>query len=337
MLDKEIYMTDTKAFVDSLFDGYEKTGPLAEFMEELAGNFEDKVASDMKKGLSREAAFSKAKSELGDISALAAELSLKARQDVFAERYLGVRSYMSVHRVAAYVVCGTLLAFGLIAAAIVYFTADTRAVNAVLTGEAERMSGVFGTLLLFITAATAGFTFFGLTQETAELYPMRKRRATFYACAAALIAFGFVLFPLVYFATGHSLMEAIATLLPFFLPGAIFLAFLLLTEKNRLKPWAAARMMAEIQRSRQFFDDTTVAVRFGLYSGVIWIFALGVFITLGFVIGFQYSWLSFVFATAVQLAVKGAMTKKSGISAAGAFQAAGEVVPAVNGVRTCAE
>lgn len=313
-------MTDTKAFVDSLFNGYEKTGPLAEFMEELTGNLEDKIASDMKKGLSREAAFSKARAELGDISALAAELSLKARQDLFAERYLGIRSYMSAARVAAYVVCGALLAFGLITAAIVYFTTDARAMNAVLTGEAGRMSGVFGTLLIFITAAAAGFTFLGLTQETAELRGMRKRRAAFYACAAALTAFGFVLSPLTYFATGRGLMEAIATLLPFFLPGVSILAFLLLTEKSRLKPWAAGRMMAEISRSRQLSYDTAAGTRFGLYSGAIWIFAFGAFITLGLVIGFRYSWLSFVFATAIQLVVQGTLTKKAGDCA---FQAVG--------------
>lgn len=313
-------MTDTKAFVASLFDGYEKTGPLTEFMEELAGNLEDKVASDVKKGLSREAAFSKARAELGDISALAVELSLKARQDVFAERYMGLRSYMSVARVAAYVVCGAFIAFGLIAAAIVYFTVDARAANAVLSGEAERMSGVFGTLLIFITAA-AGFTFLGLTQETAELRPMRKRRAAFYACAAALTAFGFVLSPLTYFATGRGLMEAVATLLPFFLPGASILAFLLLTEKSRLKPWAAGRMAAEIRRSRQIYYDTAAGARFGLYSGAVWIFALGAFITLGFVIGFRYSWLSFVFATALQLVVQGTLTRNAGY---GAFQAAGD-------------
>ena len=231
-------MTDTKAFVESLFDGYQKTPALVEFMEELTGNLDDKVASGVKKGLSREAAFSKARAELGDISALAAELSLKARQDVYAERYLGIRSYMTAPRSVLYVLFGAFLAFGIISAAIVYFTANAGAYGA-STNSTERMTEVFGVLLVFLTAAAAGFTFLGLTQETAYCRPMRKKRAALYAAVIGLIVFGCVFSPLTYFATGRGLMEATAVLIPFFLPGAGGLAFLVLTEKSRLKPWAA--------------------------------------------------------------------------------------------------
>ncbi|MDR0662985.1 MAG: permease prefix domain 1-containing protein [Spirochaetaceae bacterium] len=231
-------MKDTKAFVESLFDGYEKTPALVEFMEELTGNFDDKVASGVKKGMSREAAFGKAQAELGDISAFAAELSLKARQDVYAERYLGIRSYMTATRAALYVLCGAFLAFGLVSAAIVYFTAVADAYGA-STNSTERMTEVFGVLLIFLTASAAGFTFLGLTQETADYRPMRKKRAALYAAASGLIVFGCAFSPLTYFATGRGLMEASAVLIPFFLPGAGGLAFLVLTEKSRLKPWAA--------------------------------------------------------------------------------------------------
>jgi hypothetical protein len=309
-------------FVDSLFEGYERTGPLVEFMEELTGNLEDKVANDMEKGMSREAAFRKARAELGDISALAAELSLKARQDLFAERYLRIRSYMTAPRVAAYVACGALLAFGLVTAAIVYFTREEYRGYGALTGAMERMSGVFGALLIFITAAASGFTFLGLTQETAELRPMKKKRAALYACAAGLVAFGLVLFPLTYFATGRGMMEAIATLIPFTLPGAGVIAFLVLTERERLKPWVAGRTAAEIRQSRESFAD--VDARFGLFAGAIWIFAFGAFVALGFVIGFRYSWLSFVFAAAIQLAAQGALMKKS---AGAGSEAAEDSVP----------
>jgi hypothetical protein len=313
-------MTDTKAFVESLFDGYEKTPSLLEFMEELTGNLDDKVASGVKKGMSREAAFSKAQAELGDISALAAELSLKARQDVFAERYLGIRAYMTAPRVVLYVLCGALLAFGLVSAAIVYFTRDARAYGASINGT-ERMTGVFGVLLVFLTASAAGFTFLGLTQETADCHPMRKKRAALYAAAAGLIVFGCALSPLSYFATGRGLMEAVAVLIPFFLPGSGGLAFLVLTEKSRLKPWAAGRALEEIKRSRELFPDGAAEARFGLYAGAIWIFAFGAFFALGFAIGFRYSWLSFVFVTAIQLAVQGTLVKNPG--ADGSRRAAG--------------
>ncbi|MFP3090430.1 hypothetical protein LQZ21_08910 [Treponema sp. TIM-1] len=41
----------------------------------------------------------------------------------------------------------------------------------------------------------------------------------------------------------------------------------------------------------------------------IWIFAAGLFILLGFIIGFKFSWLVFIFAVAVQLAAQSMMTK----------------------------
>jgi hypothetical protein len=286
--------------VESLFDGYERTAALAELMEELVGNLDDKIASDMRKGMARSVAFDRAKAALGDVSALAGELSLKLRRDIIAERYLGGRKYLTVQRVAAYVLFGLVLLFGIVSAAIVYFE---QGIGDNIQPDAARMRGVFGTLLVSVTAAVAGFTFLGVTQETAELYPMRKRRAVFYALAAGLTTFGLVLLPLTYFATGRGLMEAIATLLPFAVPGAGLLAFLCLTEAGRLKPWAAERAMVEMRGTHEMLSGSA-AVRFGLYSGAIWIFALGAFVTLGFLIGFRYSWLAFVFAVAVQLVVQ---------------------------------
>jgi hypothetical protein len=291
-------MSETKAFVDSLFEGYERTGALLELMEELAGNLDDKIESEMRKGLSRAAAFDKAKAELGDVSALAGELSLRVRRDMIAERYLGLRRYLTGPRVAGYVGSGALLLFGLITAAIVYFSQDDGA------AAVARMTAVFGVLLVFIAGAAAGFTFLGVTQETADRYPMKKKRAALYAVAAGVSAFGLVLFPLTYFATGRGLMEAIATLIPFVLPGAGLFAFLGLTEKSRMKPWAAERMMAEMREAEKVFGSAGTSVRFGLYSGAIWIFAFGAFVALGFVIGFRYSWLAFVFATGAQLVLQ---------------------------------
>jgi hypothetical protein len=48
-----------------------------------------------------------------------------------------------------------------------------------------------------------------------------------------------------------------------------------------------------------------------MFSGAIWIFAAGIFILLGFLIGFKFSWLVFIFAVAFQLLVQGVMSKKS--------------------------
>jgi hypothetical protein len=77
-----------KELVDSLFEGYEQTAELADFKEELLSNLNDKLESLVKKGMDSETAFAKASAELGDISALADELSLKKRKEVFEEVYI---------------------------------------------------------------------------------------------------------------------------------------------------------------------------------------------------------------------------------------------------------
>jgi hypothetical protein len=104
-------------------------------------------------------------------------------------------------------------------------------------------------------------------------------------------------------------MEAIATLIPFFIPGLGLLVFLRLTEKDTRKPWVRARYEKEARASRELWSDPVTAARFGMASGAIWIFAAGCFFLFGFLCGFHFSWLAFVFAVALQLAVQSAMTK----------------------------
>ncbi|MDR2702693.1 MAG: permease prefix domain 1-containing protein [Spirochaetaceae bacterium] len=317
-----------KEFVKSLFKDYEESPALGDFMEEIQSNLEERTASLVKKGLSEDEAFAKASAELGDIGALAAEMSLKRRQEVYQDAYLGIQRYMKPARVAGYVAFGAALVFGIICALIVYFSGMDR-------------TGAFGTFLPFFTAAVAGFTFLGLTQETAADYPMKKKRAAWYSLAAGFIAFGIVLFPVIYFSvTDHvltgteylpkhfpffiaaewKLVPALAAEIPFLIPGIGLLVFLCLTEKNRLKPWAlqyAASFSYNLEhqitdkanKSAEQWQNPAYGEQFGLFSGAIWIFAVGLFIALGFAIGFKYSWLVFIFATAVQLFVQALMCK----------------------------
>jgi hypothetical protein len=44
----------------------------------------------------------------------------------------------------------------------------------------------------------------------------------------------------------------------------------------------------------------------------LWIFAIGLFVTLGFLIGFKFSWLVFVFATAFELFIQALLQSKTG-------------------------
>jgi hypothetical protein len=310
-----------KEFVDSLFKGYEETAALADFKEELLANLNAKTESLVKKGMEPEAAFTKAATQLGDVSALADELSLKKRKEVFEEVYMDIRNFMSTKRVAGYVVFVVLALFGIITGLIVLFGGRW-------WNKQFDLSGVFASAMPFITAAIAGFTWLGLTQETASSYPVSNKRATWYAVGAGLIVFGLFTVPIILFGSMKNLdmmklgaisaesgrpewLAAIASLIPFILPGIGILAFLGLTEKERLKPWAKDLRDNAVKSEMEIWNDPATATRFGLFSSAIWIFAAGLFILLGFLIGFKYSWLVFVFATAFQLLVQGLLSKKT--------------------------
>ena len=304
---------NAKELVDSLFRGYEETAALADFKEELLSNLNAKIESFEKKGMDAQTAFAKASAELGDVSALADDLSLKKRKEVFEEVYMDIRNFMNVKRVAGYVIFGILALLGIISAAIVFFS--TRGVFSARGWNTDiDLTGAFATMLPFLVAAACGFTWLGLTQETASAYPAGKKRAAWYAAAVGLIVIGLLTMPVVFFGAklgsgGFEILAALSLLVPFVLPGTGLLVFLGLTEKDRLKPWAKEFRDKAVRREMEMYSNPATATRFGMYSGAIWIFAAGLFVLFGFLIGFKFSWLVFIFAVAIQLLVQGLMSR----------------------------
>jgi uncharacterized membrane protein YccF (DUF307 family) len=304
-------MMETQDFVDRLFSEYEESPELRDFKEEILSNLEARIASLAAKGLDKGAAFEKAAGELGDISALADQISLKKKQEVFQDAYLGMRKYLKPLRVAWYVLSGAWLALGLVIALVVYLTGEEQSALEAFWEPNKRIVSFFGVLAGMVPPAAAIFTFLGLTQETATRNPLSPKRAVWYALAAAALSFGIILSPLTYFATDRRLMEAVAVLIPFVIPALGLLIFLILTEKDTRKPWVKARYEKEARANQALFNDPVAAARFGMVSASLWIFAAGLFILLGFLVGFQFSWLVFVFAVACQLAIQGLMMKGS--------------------------
>jgi hypothetical protein len=257
----------------------------------------------------------KATAELGDISALADEISLKKKQEVFEEMYMGVRRYLTPTRTALYVLGGLAVCFGLIVAAVTWFST-------------EFAVAALGSAMLFCVAGAALLTFLGCTQETASRNPMPGKRAAFYAASAGVFLFGVFIVPMTYYGVrdvevmspdevaAHgasfssltegnlSLMTAIATLIPFVLPSVALLAFLLLTEKDRRKPWVVEYAAEYRKHEAEYFANPATATRFGLVSGAIWITAVALFIVLTMRAGFLYSWLVFVGAIVAQLLIQ---------------------------------
>jgi hypothetical protein len=300
---------DTRNFIDQLFSEYEETAELGDFKEELQSNLDARIASLSAGGLEEGAAFKKATGELGDISVLADQISLRKKQEIFEDAYMGRRKYLKPGRVAWYVISGAWAVLGGVTALVLYFTGESQSAFEAFWEPNKRLVQSLGCLIAAIPLSAGAFTFLGITQETASRYPRSYKRGAWYALATAVLGFGAVLFPLTYFATDGGLMEATATLIPFSIPGLALLVFLLLTEKDYRKPWAKARYEKEARATRELWKDPVIAARLGMASGAIWIFAAGLFILLGLVAGFRYSWLVFVFAVAIQLAVQSLMIR----------------------------
>jgi hypothetical protein len=220
-----------------------------------------------------------------------------------------VRKYLKPARVAFYVLSGAWFVLGAVIALVVYFTGEEQSALEAFWEPNKKITGALGTLLGFIPLSVAAFTFLGATQETTSRYPLSKKRGAWYALGAAALTFGLILSPLTYFAADRGIMEALATLIPCFIPALGLLIFLRLTDKNSLKPWARERYEKETRASMEMMRDPAAAARFGMISGAIWISAVGFFILLGFLLGFRFSWLVFIFALAVQLTVQSLMIK----------------------------
>lgn len=284
-------------YIDSLFAAYEETAALADFKEELRSNMNDRISSYLKKGMDEEAAFKKAIGELGDISLLADDLSLKKKQEVFEDMYMKTRNYMSSLRVLLFVIFGAIAAFGMIVSLVTWYVSGN-------------ILGSLGAFLPFGMVPVMGFTFLILTQETAGKYPMKGKRAALYTLAVSVLSFGIFVFALTFFSSRASLYAALSTLIPFVLPGMAFMAFLLMTEKDRSKPWLLAQQSAAMKQAMRTYADPAVATRHGLLSGALWIFSFAIFIGLTLTVGIKLSWLTLLFAVGMQVLIEFAYNKR---------------------------
>jgi hypothetical protein len=112
-------------------------------------------------------------------------------------------------------------------------------------------------------------------------------------------------------------MEATAILMVFVLPGIALGAFLILTEKNRSKPWVIEQREAWAIRQREeyqhilgaAFDNPAKAQSFGLICGALWVAAIAAFIALTMFAGIQFSWLVIVAALVIQMLVMASLIK----------------------------
>ena len=288
---------NTREYIDKLFSDYENDQTLSDFKEELESNLKERISYLQSKGSSEEKAWEKASAELSDISEIAQQLSLKRRKEVFEDMYLRTRNYISTKRMVLYVLLGGLLALGLILTALSYlYSKDPLA--------------CIGALIPLIIIPVCGLLFLGLTQETAGKYPLSWKRAVFYAVAAALILFGSIIFSIMFFVSAKGLPQAITVLIPFVLPGALLLIFLILTEKDFHKPWVRRQQAEYAKRHYELYNNPKAAEKRGLMSGALWIFTIALVIGLGMIFGFKYSWVVILFAVGSEVLIEYFMMSK---------------------------
>lgn len=287
-----------KKYVDDLFHGYESTAELEDFKEEIIINLKDRVQDLENAGKSSDAAFAEAVSELGDITAIADDLSREKRKEIIGKMYVDTKPKLSAGYAIGYTLSAGVLLFGIITGLITYFSAGNNLFIAI------------SSFLPFVVPAGASLTYLGLTTETAAKYPMNWKRALIYALAAGVILFGISISSSHYFMENSNPAAILGVLIPFVLPGILVIAFLILTEKKRFKPW----LMQEHERYHEayegYYRDTEEVTKRGMLSGALWIGAIGVFLLIWILTNILYALPVFFFAIVGELLIEYRMVSK---------------------------
>ncbi len=294
-----------KVYIDRLFADYEDTSELRDFKEEIAANLSERIKELMSSGQSEEQAFDKATAELGDISALADDIAKKKRNEAISQMYLTGFKLDAFHSLG-YTICTVLT-----------FISILGILSWVFDWEILTFHYIFP--LIVFAASMGGYTFLSLTQESAYYFPMSNRRAMLHAigvgglilgvCATFLQYLQSVVYPDIVVYPHLIVLPLLVLAIPF---GGL-LMYLALTYKNRNKPWFEAQMRAGYVKSEHDgaeMVDPINAAKFGVASGGLWILSIALFITGQFAIKFEYSWLVFLFALALQVFMVGSIFKK---------------------------
>jgi hypothetical protein len=273
-------------YIDALLANYDDSPGLCDFKEELISNLNARVAKLIQGGMSEDAAMQKALSELGDVTSVADEISLKKRQGSISKMYMPVRKYLTRHREVSYVASLTLFVFVLICTVVAWI-------------NARFATAQFVTLMVFSVPAIMGLVWLTLTQETAIHEPMSSKRAICYATIVGLFVFGLMVSDVILFSSIGNYSSAIGAFIIFALPAFVIGLFLILTEKNR-------RKSRVIVKDDKLEKDTML---FRLYSGALWISAISLLVAFWIFLEMKFAWLSILIALVIQLIIQARFMK----------------------------
>ncbi|WP_104091608.1 permease prefix domain 1-containing protein [Arthrobacter sp. GMC3] len=291
--------TNIHRYLDEAFTGLEMTADLQDLKEEIRSNLAARVAELQTDGTSAEQAAATAIEELGDVQEIIGGES-EVPVSVPAT-HAGAFALNKVTPRSGFVIGAVLLSLVAVAA-LLWFAL-------VLVSGGSAAAAVLSTVVLWLTAGI--LTTWSLRQETSQNYPVPRRRALGYGASSAAAVAGLTLMAMVSTA-GMGLVVAGAFVLLGSVVGFIKLG---ISQTNRKKPWIRA-VQRDYQAMDRFSQDPVAAARFGIYTAVIWIIALALFVLLSFTVGFAFSWLALLGGLVVFMVVLARMLFPAGEGAA---------------------
>ena len=275
-------MSDIHRLLDEAFAGVTMTPELQDLKEELRGNLPSRVAELQQKGMDAAKATSTAVREL-DIPALIADVGAEPRATTPGGQAAELARLHRVRPKPGFVVRASILSVAILAFA---FHVVLDLVQQATASTLDAQLWTIGFAILIAALVTDS-----LHQETAQHYPMPLLRSIRWGVASGFLAagIGYGLF----FFWHRPPLALLAAAVILALAGIMAMIALGLTQTNRLKPWVLAQNR-QYEVEDRFSQDPVAAARFGIYTVIIWIAAIAVFIVLSITVGFVWSWLALV-------------------------------------------
>ena len=285
---------DVHRLLDEAFAGIDMTPETQDLKEEVRTNLMARVADLEAAGVSPVVAAQQAVDELGDLHELVSE-----SVDASGARPATVSGSQSAAVRLARVRPKPAFVVRVVSESIVA-TAGLVLAGVGATGVLPLPVGVT-ILLLGIGAAAVGLIVGdSLIQETTANHPMPPGRAGGYALASFLSLYGLGFAGLV--AVGALPLWGIVFAAVGLVAGVVLFAFLGATQTNRHKAWVR-QAQRDLTVPNRFEEEPESAARFGIYTAVIWIVALALFVVLSFTVGWLWSWLALLGGFVVMLLV----------------------------------
>jgi len=281
--------SDIHRLLDEAFAGVTMTPELQDLKEELRGNLAARSAELQAKGRDAASAARTAVAELGSIPELIAAVRADGGGDAGTPLSPGAAAAEAarLHRVRpkpGFVVRASVLSVAILAFGfhVVYDLVEQH--GAANSLDAQLWAIGFAVLVAALVTDS-------LHQETAQHYPMPLFRSVRWGLAAGFLAagIGYGLF----FFWHHPPLALLAAAIILALVGIMVMIALGVTQTNRLKPWALEQNR-QYEIDDRFSQDPAAAARFGLYTVIIWIVAIALFVVLSIAVGFVWSWLALV-------------------------------------------